>query len=91
MSFTDAKSMSTKAKRSNDLAITAARRAIMSSIDGAATAGKTEVNSYALTGVPVAARSQIMKDLESAGYEVKVNYPFDQRDNESITISWENA
>lgn len=91
MSFTDAKSMSNKAKRSNDLAITAARRAIMSSIDGAATAGKTEVSSYALTGVPTAARSQIMEDLKDAGYDVKVNYPFDQRDSESITISWENA
>lgn len=91
MSFTDAKAMAAKAKRSNDMAVIAARRSIISNIDGSASSGKTKVDSYALNGLPIAARSQIMEDLKDAGYEVKVNHPFDQRDTESITISWGHA
>ncbi|WPJ53965.1 hypothetical protein RCIP0070_00057 [Klebsiella phage RCIP0070] len=91
MSFTDAKAMAAKAKRANDMAVTSARRAIISAIDSAATSGKTEVDSYALNGLAVAPRSQIILDLEHSGYEVRVNHPFDQRDTESITISWGHA
>lgn len=91
MSFTDAKAMAAKAKRANDIAVTSARRAIISAIDSAATSGKTEVDSYALNGIAVAPRRQIILDLEQSGYEVRVNQAFDQRDTDYITISWENA
>lgn len=88
MSFTDAKAMAAKAKRANDIAVTSARRAIISAIDGAATSGKTEVDSYALNGIAAAPRRQIILDLEQSGYKVKTNHAFDQRDEDTITISW---
>ena len=91
MSFTDAKAMAAKAKRSNDMAVTSARRAIISAIDSAATSGKTEVDSYALGGLAAAPRQQIIADLEQSGYEVKTNQAFDQRDTDYITIKWGNA
>lgn len=91
MSFTDAKSMAARAKRANDIAVTSARRAIMSAIDSAATSGKTETDSYALNGLAASPRQQIIADLESSGYKVTPKYAYDQRNTDYITISWENA
>lgn len=91
MSFTNATAMNQKTKRVVDQMTTAARREIMSIIGGTADIGKTEVISYALNGLSRDIRFAIIKDLEDSGYKVKANPSFDQRDSESITISWGHA
>lgn len=91
MSFTDAKVMAAKAKRSNEQAVTAARAAITAAINQASISGKTKVDSYDLSGLPSAPRQQIISDLIEAGYSVTAHAAYDQRDSDYIIIDWGHA